>query len=63
MACACENECAVRVNTDPKEFHLSDINLDGKEWNQEFFENSTGNENSLAGLIQLGSEDGKPAAT
>jgi len=47
------------VNEDPKEFHLSDINLDGKEWDQEFFENNTGNENSLAGLIQLGSEDGK----
>ena len=59
VACECENECTVKNYADPKEFPLSAIDLDGKEWDQDFFENNNGNENSLAGLIQLGSEDGK----
>lgn len=49
----------------PKEFPLSDIDLDGKEWDQDFFLNNTGTETSLAGLIGLqlgGHEDGKIAA-
>lgn len=51
------------MDTDPKEFHLSEINFDDKEWDQNFFANNTGNEDSLAGLMQLGSEeDGKTSA-
>lgn len=59
VACECENECTIRVSEDPKELQLSDLDLDGKEWDQAFFQNNTGSEYSLAGLIQLGTEDNK----
>ncbi len=61
--CECDSDCPTRVDTDPKEFHLSEINFDDKEWDQNFFANNAGNEDSLAGLMQLGSEeDGKTNA-
>jgi hypothetical protein len=60
VACECENECESIGKPDPKIFPLSDIDLDGNEWNADFFENSGTNDYSLLGLMGLsGSEDAR----
>jgi hypothetical protein len=45
-----EEDCGVGA---PKELPLSDLNLDGKEWNFEFFDDARQDE-TLFGLIRLG---------
>jgi hypothetical protein len=37
----------------PKELPLSDVNLDGKEWNLDFF-NESGQDDTILGLFRLG---------
>lgn len=42
---------------------MSEIDFNDREWDQDLFQNNNGTENSLAGLMQLGSEDSNKKST
>lgn len=58
----CENECGGANKKDPKTLQLSGIDLEGKEWNSDFFSTTNGQvDDSLLGLIGLGDKSSDEA--
>jgi hypothetical protein len=63
-ACDCENECTKKLTVPPKTLELNQIDLEGNEWNFDFFDQPSDQpvDAGILGMFQLTESESKPPA-